>query len=204
MAGEDVDIGAAARLSLPLPDAAATAAVAAALAPTLRPGDAALLSGGLGAGKSTFARAVIQTRLAAEGRSEDAPSPTYTLMQTYETAAAILRHADLYRLSSADEAEELGLLDDAEHAILLIEWPDRLGDAAPERRLELAFEITPRCGVDGSSAAPNAAQSVAARLNETRTARRLDVTSRGPAWERSMAAMRAVAAATADMEGGCE
>ncbi|MEL6318509.1 MAG: tRNA (adenosine(37)-N6)-threonylcarbamoyltransferase complex ATPase subunit type 1 TsaE [Pseudomonadota bacterium] len=125
-----------------LADPAATDALGRRLAAALRPGDAVCLSGPLGAGKSALARAVIAARLAAEGRAEDAPSPTYTLAQIYETAAGEIWHVDLYRLAgAADELEELGLAEPPEDAILLIEWPDRLGALAPSRRLDIALEI---------------------------------------------------------------
>ncbi len=115
----------------------ATAQLAITLAPFLVPGDTVLLDGPIGAGKSAFARALIRTRL---GRMEDVPSPTFTLVQTYEDAAGDIWHCDLYRLNHPDEALELGLLEAFETAICLIEWPDRLGDAAPARALHLTFE----------------------------------------------------------------
>ena len=135
--------GASASVSGRFSDAAATDQAGAALAEVLKPGDAVLLEGPLGAGKSALARAVILTRLAAEGRREDAPSPTYTLVQRYETARGPILHADLYRLSDPEEAEELDLLDPDPQALLLIEWPDRLGAFAPARRLEIALALPP-------------------------------------------------------------
>ncbi|MGF1659279.1 MAG: tRNA (adenosine(37)-N6)-threonylcarbamoyltransferase complex ATPase subunit type 1 TsaE [Rubrimonas sp.] len=125
---------AAARL---LPDAAATDRLGAALGRALRPGDAVLLEGPLGAGKSALARAAIAARLADCGRLEDIPSPTYTLVQCYETPEAALWHADLYRLSDPSEAAELGLAEALETGVCLIEWPDRLGPLAPRRALRL-------------------------------------------------------------------
>lgn len=121
-----------------LPDAAATTAMAQALAPVLARGDAVFLEGPLGAGKTHFARAVIQARLAELGLYEDVPSPTFTLVQTYPTDPPIW-HADLYRLSDVEEVYELGLDEGLAEGVALIEWPDRLGHAAPQRRLELAF-----------------------------------------------------------------
>jgi len=115
----------------------ATADWAADLSAYLRPGDVLLLSGSIGAGKSTFARAAIQARL---GRAEDVPSPTFTLVQVYDDENGDIWHCDLYRLTDSQEVFELGLDEAFETAICLIEWPDRLGDAAPSNALSLAFE----------------------------------------------------------------
>lgn len=113
------------------PSENATAALARRLAPVLGPGDTLLLSGPIGAGKTHFARALIQQRLGATGRTEDVPSPTFTLVQTYDDGKEEIWHADLYRLTHADELWELGLDEAFATAICLIEWPDRLGDGAP-------------------------------------------------------------------------
>jgi tRNA threonylcarbamoyladenosine biosynthesis protein TsaE len=120
----------------PLADEDATAALAAQIAARLQAGDTLLLEGEIGAGKSAFARALIRARL---GRMEDVPSPTFTIVQTYEDQAADIWHCDLYRLTHPDEALELGLDEAFESAICLIEWPDRLGDAAPLSALTLSF-----------------------------------------------------------------
>lgn len=125
-----------------LADPEATDRVGQALSETLRWGDALCLSGGLGAGKSALARAFIQARLAAEGRREETPSPTYTLVQSYALADGEIWHADLYRLGDAEEAEELGLFEAPERRILLLEWWNRLGEAAPSRRLEAALAVS--------------------------------------------------------------
>lgn len=117
-------------------DEQATGSLAAAIAPLLRTGDTLLLEGAIGAGKSAFARALIRTRL---GRMEDVPSPTFTLVQTYDDAHGDLWHCDLYRLTHPEEALELGLDEAFEAAICLIEWPDRLGDATPQDALTLSF-----------------------------------------------------------------
>lgn len=121
------------------PDLADTQAFAAELAEVLESGDTLLLHGQIGAGKSAFARALIQTRL---GRAEDVPSPTFTLVQTYYDGQAEIWHCDLYRLTNPHEAIELGLEDAFENAICLIEWPDRLGDLAPADALNLHFAAT--------------------------------------------------------------
>lgn len=126
-------------ITVDLPSEAATAEFASRLAPRLRAGDALLLEGPIGAGKTHFARALIQARLRAAGREEDVPSPTYTLVQTYTDGTAEIWHADLYRLTGPGEAAELGLDEAFRDAIVLVEWPDRLGPDAPEGALRLAF-----------------------------------------------------------------
>lgn len=117
----------------------ATRRFAAALAPLLAPGDTVALWGDLGAGKSVFARAVIQTRQAETGTPEAVPSPTFTLVQTYTAGDVELWHADLYRLSAPEEIDELGLQDAFETAICLIEWPDRIADELPDATLHLTL-----------------------------------------------------------------
>ena len=112
------------------------------LAPLLNPGDTILLRGGLGAGKTHFARGIIQARLAAIGLAEDVPSPTFTLVQTYDIEETEIWHADLYRISGPDEIFELGLDEAIETAICLIEWPDRLHDLSPMGALSLTFQMT--------------------------------------------------------------
>ena len=122
-------------LTLLLDDEAATTRLAAVLAPHLRPGDLIALRGELGVGKTAFARALIR----ALGVAEEVPSPTFTLVQTYEAAAAPVWHFDLYRLADAAEIDELGWDDVAQEAILLVEWPERAGARLPADRLELAL-----------------------------------------------------------------
>lgn len=108
------------------------------LAERLSPGDVVLLKGDLGAGKTTLARSIIAV-LTGE---TDAPSPTYTLVQTYALAGGEeLWHADLYRIEDEHELDELGLEDAFEDAICLIEWPDRLGAMLPAHYLELDIRI---------------------------------------------------------------
>src|SRR5512135_1497738 len=96
-------------LTLPLPDEAATAALAEDVAAILAPGDVIALSGGLGAGKTAFARALI--RAVADDAALEVPSPTFTLVQTYAGDRLTISHFDLYRLGSADEIGEIGLAD---------------------------------------------------------------------------------------------
>ena len=105
----------------------------------LGPGDVLLLSGGIGAGKTHFARCLI---LASLDVPEDVPSPTYTLIQTYPGQQAEIWHADLYRLTDVNEVDELGLIQAFTTAICLVEWPDRLGDQTPANALHLSFEDT--------------------------------------------------------------
>jgi tRNA threonylcarbamoyladenosine biosynthesis protein TsaE len=123
--------------SLCFSDAEQTGIYAARFARHLRSGDVILLSGDVGAGKTHFARSLIQSLLA---EPEDIPSPTFTLVQTYETAETEIWHADLYRLTSVQEVEELGLIDAFATAICLVEWPDRLGALTPPSALSLGFK----------------------------------------------------------------
>ncbi|HYH19287.1 MAG TPA: tRNA (adenosine(37)-N6)-threonylcarbamoyltransferase complex ATPase subunit type 1 TsaE [Azospirillum sp.] len=125
------------RISLPLADEAATSALARRLAPHLRRGDVVTLPGDLGAGKTSFARAVIR---ALSGEEVEVPSPTFTLVQTYDTDAGTIWHFDLYRLSGPDEVVELGW-EEAADGIALVEWPERLGPLTPPDRLELALRM---------------------------------------------------------------
>jgi len=136
--------GAPSTASAGLPDAAATDRLGAALAMALAPGDCVLLSGPLGAGKSSLARAAIKTWLGAP--EAEVPSPSYTLVNVYETPRGQVWHADLYRLGSADETAELGLWDAPGAALVLVEWPERLGHALPARNLALALEMAPGGG----------------------------------------------------------
>ncbi len=121
-------------LVVALPDAAATAAFGERLCARLQVGESVCLSGELGAGKTTLARGAIE---AWTGAPEEAPSPTYTLVQTYQGARGELWHVDLYRLKTAEEAWELGLEDAFQQAACLIEWPDRLEGLLPRDRLDV-------------------------------------------------------------------
>ena len=97
-------------------------------------GDLIALSGNLGMGKSVFARAFIRQRL---GPEEEVPSPTFTLVQTYEGADVTISHFDLYRLHQPDEILELGFEDAMAEGSVLVEWPDRLGAYLPRDRLDI-------------------------------------------------------------------
>lgn len=119
-----------------------TAVVARKLAVQLRPGDVVLLRGELGAGKSIFARALIQILC---GEETIVPSPTFTLVQTYKAPEFTLWHFDLYRLNSPEEVYELGIEEALRRGVCLIEWPDRLGAHLPEvyREIELQYGSQP-------------------------------------------------------------
>jgi tRNA threonylcarbamoyladenosine biosynthesis protein TsaE len=124
-------------MTIALPDEDATAALAARLAVVARPGDVIALSGELGAGKTSFARAFIDAR----GGDETVPSPTFTLVQTYDLPGGTVWHFDLYRLRAAEEAWELGIEDAFRDGISLIEWPERLGSLLPARHLLIALDF---------------------------------------------------------------
>jgi tRNA threonylcarbamoyladenosine biosynthesis protein TsaE len=121
-----------------LADLAAMEAFGARIAEQLRPGDVVALSGGLGAGKTTLARGII----AALGHEGEVPSPTFTILETYDALRVPLIHADFYRLTRPEEADELGLDDYRDGAALLAEWPDHAGGFANEPGcLSVALEI---------------------------------------------------------------
>ncbi len=114
-----------------------TAELARRVGARLTPGDTVLLSGPIGAGKTHFVRSLIHSVL---DFPEDVPSPTFTLVQTYDTPHGEVWHADLYRVGSVDEVVELGLTDAFDTGICLVEWPDRLGDLAPGDALFIHME----------------------------------------------------------------
>lgn len=128
-----------ASFTLTLANEQATRRFAADIAAALEPGDLVTLSGDLGAGKTAFARALI--RCLAGDPAIEVPSPTFTLLQTYELPRFVLVHADLYRLSSAAELTELGFDDLPGDAVVLIEWPDRASERLPPDRLDIAFTL---------------------------------------------------------------
>ena len=115
-------------MTIALPDLAAMEAFGQRIAARLAPGDVVALSGDLGTGKTTLARAI----LAALGHTGEVPSPTYTIIETYDELNPPVVHADFYRLEDPSEVEELGLDDYREGAVLLAEWPDHAGGFAHE------------------------------------------------------------------------
>ena len=110
-------------------------ALGARLGAVLCPGDVVAFAGGLGAGQTTLARGLVQGSLP----TEIVPSPTYTLVQTYDFPNFTLWHCDLYRLEDEEDVLEIGLEEAFADAVTLIEWADRLGGWLPHRRLSVAF-----------------------------------------------------------------
>lgn len=121
-----------------LADDAATAALGAQLAARLRPGDLLLLSGGLGAGKTALARAIVRTLVGDP--TLDVPSPSFALVQPYEASIGPVLHADLYRLRDPREIDELGLFDRTD-AIVLVEWPERSPDLAGLAAMSVTLSV---------------------------------------------------------------
>ncbi|MCZ8098525.1 MAG: tRNA (adenosine(37)-N6)-threonylcarbamoyltransferase complex ATPase subunit type 1 TsaE [Alsobacter sp.] len=127
-----------------LPDEAATARLAGLLSPSLAAGDLVTLSGALGSGKTSFARALL--RVLAEDPALDVPSPTFTLLQTYDTPRFPVVHADLYRIGGVDDLAELGWDEAAEGALVLVEWPEKAGFLVEAERLDVDLAIGPQGG----------------------------------------------------------
>lgn len=122
----------------PLSGLAATQALGARIAGSLRVGDAVTLEGDLGAGKTTLARAILE----GLGVTEDVPSPTFTLVQQYETPKLAVRHYDFYRIEEPSELNELGLDEALDEGAVLIEWPERAPNRIPPDALHIKLTIT--------------------------------------------------------------
>ncbi|MCP5410675.1 MAG: tRNA (adenosine(37)-N6)-threonylcarbamoyltransferase complex ATPase subunit type 1 TsaE [Alphaproteobacteria bacterium] len=120
-----------------LPDLAATGALGQAVAAGLKRGDAVALWGDLGVGKTTLARAILR----ALGVTGEVPSPTFTIVQSYETPALLVSHYDLYRLKSPREMAELGFEDALDQGAVLVEWPERAPEALPPDTLHIRLTL---------------------------------------------------------------
>jgi len=145
------------------PDEAATEAIAAAQAAWLEPGDFVGLTGDLGAGKTAFARSLI--RALTETPGLETPSPTFTLMQVYDAPRGPVLHADFYRLRGPRELGNLGWDEAVADAIAIVEWPEKIAEALPPDRLEVAIRFDPARGPNFRLLTLRGAGRVAARLN---------------------------------------
>ncbi len=150
-----------------LVDEAATTSLAADIASLVRPGDLVTLSGDLGAGKTSFARALI--RILTHEPDLEVPSPTFTLIQVYESAATDaprypIVHADLFRIREASEMAELGWDEAADGALVLVEWPERAGNGLASDRLDIAFHVDVDRGPAFRTASVTGIGAFAARL----------------------------------------
>src|SRR6202451_906851 len=135
-----------ASFTVTIPNEEALAAFMTDIAGALEPGDLVTLSGDLGAGKTTFARALI--RYLAGDDTVEVPSPTFTFVQTYELPRFPVVHADLYRLSGTAELAELGFDDLPDGAVVLLEWPDRAAGLLPPNRFDITFTLAPELGAE--------------------------------------------------------
>ena len=184
-----------ANFSVNLPNEHATARFAADIACALEPGDLVTLSGDLGAGKTTFARALI--RYLAGNDSIEVPSPTFTLLQTYDLPRFPLVHADFYRLSGAAELSELGFEDLPENAVVLMEWADRAAGFLPADRLDITFTLEPSLGAEARAARYTGYGAFAARAERIGLLRAfLDEAGYGEAERRRIQTGRQYAAAS--------
>jgi tRNA threonylcarbamoyladenosine biosynthesis protein TsaE len=125
--------------SFSLPDEAATERLGASLAKRLRPRDVVALQGGLGVGKTTLARAIL--RAASGDPALIVPSPTFTLVEIYDTPVGVFWHFDLYRLEAPEQVFELGWEEARADGMALVEWAERLGTLLPRERLTVTLAI---------------------------------------------------------------
>lgn len=151
-----------AKWRLDLPDEAATLALAADVARWIRPGDLVTLAGDLGAGKTTFARALIRALM--HDSDLEVPSPTFTLMQIYEGSGYPIVHADLYRIARPEELAELGWEEAADGALVIVEWPEHAGLFLAGDRLDVAISIDAGRGSDYRAATLTGIGAMAPRL----------------------------------------
>ncbi|HLW93108.1 MAG TPA: tRNA (adenosine(37)-N6)-threonylcarbamoyltransferase complex ATPase subunit type 1 TsaE [Roseiarcus sp.] len=149
-----------------LPDERATTAFAEGVAEWLKAGDLVTLSGDLGAGKTTFARALM--RALTGDPNLEAPSPTFTLMQIYDGPGYPIVHADFYRIRSADELVNLGWEEASEGALVLVEWPQRASEALSGDRLDVAIALAPELGPEARRATLTGYGTFIARLAHAR------------------------------------
>jgi len=152
-----------------LPNEAATCALAADIAEMVRPGDLVTLSGDLGAGKTTFARAFL--RRIADDPELETPSPTFTLMQVYETPRFPVVHADLYRVRDPGELDELGWSEASEGAVVIVEWAERAGDQLSADRLDIFLTMDASRGPSFRRAVVSGHGTMAARFVQARGAK---------------------------------
>jgi tRNA threonylcarbamoyl adenosine modification protein YjeE len=156
--------------TVPLVDEQATRRLVVDIACAIEPGDLITLSGDLGAGKTTFARAFI--RYVAGNEAVEVPSPSFTLMQAYELPRFTVVHGDLYRLSGPSELAELGFDDLPEEAVTLLEWPDRAAGFLPADRLDIALTLSPQQGTTFRNARVTGYGSFAQRAERIALVRR--------------------------------
>jgi tRNA threonylcarbamoyl adenosine modification protein YjeE len=172
--------------SVALANEAATAHLMADLALLIGPGDVITLSGDLGAGKTTAARAMI--RYLADDEELEVPSPTFTLAQSYELSSFPLVHADLYRVGDPSELEEIGLSPLPEATVVLIEWPERAGDRLPPDRIDIAFSHRPELDASARTAEVTGFGKTAAQVERLKSLRRfVEQAGFGEAGRRRMA-----------------
>jgi hypothetical protein len=155
--------------SVILPDEEATSRLALDVACALEPADVVTLSGELGVGKTAFARALI--RYLAGDESLEVPSPSFTLMQTYELPRFPLVHVDFFRIANASELLELGLEDLPQEAVVVIEWPERAGGLLPPDRLDIALSLAPKLKLEIRQARVTGYGSFAPRAERISTVR---------------------------------
>jgi tRNA threonylcarbamoyl adenosine modification protein YjeE len=154
-----------------LPDVNATEHLAMDLAASIGPGDLITLSGDLGAGKTTLARAIL--RYLAGDAALEVPSPTFTMMQAYQLPQLNVVHADLYRVTTVAELTELGWDEAGENAAVLVEWPDRAGSLLQADRLDVALNLAPGLGPTHRVVRLTGHGNWTARLGQLRGARAL-------------------------------